>query len=561
MIANRFRLGSLSLNQRIMLIVLVALLPLSLIGFAQGFRAREHLNQLAGERLAASANATAANQREGFNITRRMLARAANDRAIVDAGEQCPDKIRALLFAQRTVINLARSDSRGAVQCSGLPFQQNLTFAEQDWWQKGKQARRLTVSAPIIGQISQRQVVVAMLPLYTGQGDYAGAITAAIDVSWLENALTNLRLSSSAQVGIVNADGDLLMQSAGFDIGEIETKAVQERFRIGEAADGSQWVYHVAPIFGQDLFVVFAEPQKRLLSIADEFWIHNLLLPLGTMFFASLAVWWGIQLFVVRWLDRLSVKATSIAQGTYRYEPHRFDNAAPEIADFARTLHRMAEDIEIQRGEIATSLAHSRALTKEINHRVKNNLQIILSLLHMQGAQTREPEARHIINQTLARMGAVAAAQRLTYEEGGIADAGQVDMCNLLTALAQQLRSAFQDKPHILKLVCDINNFPADLAIPVSLIVVEAVFNAMTHAFETSAGEIIVSLYPDGTDTLLSIRDNGRGYDLTQTQEKLGLDLMRALAIQLNGTLSIITAPGNGSEIQIRMPLRPMAES
>ena len=313
--AKWLNLASLSLNQRIMLIVLVALLPLSVISLMQGARARDHLNQLASERLAASANATAAHQREGFNIARRILTRSASEPDIIGATAQCPDNIRAQLVAQQTVLNLARSDAQGRVMCSGLPFAAGLSFAGETWWQKGKLARRLTVSAPTIGSISQRRVIIAMLPIYTAQGDYSGAITAAIDASWLEKALTSLRLSPSAQVGIANAKGELLMASKGFDLDQIQIASSGGKFRTGQSSDGGTWLYHVAPIFGQDLFVVFAEPEKRLLSIADAYWVQNLLLPIGTMFFASFAVWWGIQMFVVRWLDRLSIKAKHIEIG------------------------------------------------------------------------------------------------------------------------------------------------------------------------------------------------------------------------------------------------------
>jgi two-component sensor histidine kinase len=550
---GRLRLDRLSLNQRIMLIVLVALLPLSIISLMQSARAREHLNLLAGERLAASANATAANQREGFNIARRMLLRASSDPDIVGATDRCTETIKAQLVAQQAVVNLARSDTQGNVLCSGISYSAGLSFAGQDWWQKGKAARRLTVSAPIMGPIAQRRLIIAMLPLYTAQGDYAGAITAGIDVAWLEDALTNLRLSRSAEVGIANASGTLIMHSSGFDIGKVDIGPNGNRFRTAQTADGSKWLYHVAPIFGQDLFVVFAEPEKRLLSFADTFWIQNLLLPIGTLFFASFAVWWGIQLFVVRWLDRLSLKARQIAQGDYHYDPARFTNAAPEIAEFAQTLHRMAEDIEAQKGRLASSLDHSRALTREINHRVKNNLQIILSLLHMQGSQTREPEARQIINQTLARMGAVSAAQRLTYEDSGIADVGHVDMVKLIAALVQQLRGTFLDKPHEIEVDCTVQRFPSDLAIPIALVIVEAVFNATTHGLGDKGGKIIIALHPVATGALLSIRDDGHGFDTAAMVGKLGMDLMQALAVQLNGTLIVNSRPNEGTEIQLNM--------
>jgi two-component sensor histidine kinase len=545
------RLNSLTLNQRIMLIVLVALLPISMFSLGQGYRAREHLNALAGERLSASANATAAAQREGFNTARRMLARAAIDVDIMDATTACAGRIKGQLVAQNVVVNLARSDANGRVTCSGLPFTEGLSFAGEDWWQKGRDARRLSLSAPTIGQISQRRVIIAMNPFYDASGQFTGAITAGVDVTWLEGALTDLRLSQSAVVGIADANGNILMHSKDVELGQIEVGAQGKRFRLTEAMDGSTWVYQVAPIFGRDLFIVFAEPQRRLLSVADEFWVQNLMLPILTMFFASFAVWWGIQLFVLQWLDKLSLKAQRIALGTYVYDERLFANAAPEIQDFAKTLHQMADDIDRQKADLNRSLQHSRVLGREINHRVKNNLQIILSLLHMQAAQTRQPEARHILNQTLARMGAVSASQRLTYEENEVVDGGRVDMRALLAALAQQLRGTFSAEPHKIEMQCEIDALPADQAIPIALIIVEAVSNAMVHAFQGEAGTIHISLEQRTEDTLLTIKDYGKGFDSKTAYKKLGMDLIDALVIQLNGQLAIDAQPGTGTVITV----------
>ena len=549
-------LKSLTLKQRVMLVVLVALLPISVFSLAQGYRAREHLNALAGERLAASANATAASQREAINIARRILARAVQDEAIVQASPDCQQRIVNQLVGQNFVINLARSDAEGLVQCSGLPFAEGLSFRNQDWWQKGREARRLTLSAPTIGQISQRRVIVAMLPLHNSIGQYVGAVTAGLDASWLEGALTNLKLSPSAVIGVADASGNILMHSTDVDLGRVEVDSKGKRFLLTETGDGQIWVYQVAPIFGRDLFVVFAEPQKRLLSIAEEFWVQNLVLPILTMFFASFAVWWGIQLFVLQWLDKLSLKAQRIARGQYSYDPALFADAAPEIQEFARTLHQMADDIEQQKSELNQSLDHARILAREINHRVKNNLQIILSLLHMQVAQARNPEVKHILNQTLARMGAVSATQRLTYESNEIVDGGNVDMNALLTALAQQLRATFASTPHIINVDCDVHFLPADQAVPAALVIVEAVFNAMLHAFGDKAGTVDIALKKMPEGALLTIRDNGRGFEHGTIRKNLGLDLIDALVVQLNGELELDTKPGAGTTL--RITVRPI---
>lgn len=113
--------GSFTLNRRIMLVVVFALLPISLFSLNSAYRMREHVNALAGARLIASANATASTQREAINMARRMLVRLAMNADVAQGRPDCSREINAQLVGQQAVVNLARSDAAGRLVCSGLP--------------------------------------------------------------------------------------------------------------------------------------------------------------------------------------------------------------------------------------------------------------------------------------------------------------------------------------------------------------------------------------------------------------------------------------------------------
>ena len=546
-----------SLNRRIILVVVIALLPLSLFSLDSANRMREHVDALAGARLVANANATAASQREAINLARQLLMSATMDEDIMSGTPRCSREIRAQLLGQQAVMNIARSDAQGRVLCSGLAYEGEVSLAGQPWWESGKTQNRMTLSPPTMGQISQRQTIVAMLPLFGDDGRFVGALTAAISTAWMEAAMKNLRLSSTAMVVLADGNGKVVMQSAGPVLGRLDINMGGSAYRLHTSGPTGDWLYSSAPIFGRDLYVVFAEPQQKLLSVVNRFWVQNLILPIATMIFASLAVWWGIQFHVVRWFGQLSKKASAIAQGKYQPSQFNFGTSAPEIQSFAKTLHQMATDIAAQKTELSTALAHSRALAREINHRVKNNLQILLSLLHMQATRLPGGEARDILEKTLARMSAVSITQRLTYEQSETVDHGTVNMCQLLEALIQQWQVTFANRPQTIKLDCEIEAFPADKAIPIALIVVETVFNAMNHGFgDRATGTVSLSLRRGNAMVILSIEDDGLGFDLQQTPGQLGFSLIEALTLQLGASLSIRSHDGAGTTVTIEMPVR-----
>lgn len=546
-----------SLKRRIIVIVISALVPLSLFSLYSANRMRDHIDMLAGARLVASANATAASQREAISMARLMLTSAVVNPDIINASERCPREMRVLMMGQQAIINMARLNAQGRVICSSLLSEKVISMAGQTWWQTGKAKQRMTLSPPAMSQVSREQVIVAMLPLYVSDARFDGAVTAGISTAWMKTTMRNLRLSSTAMVALADGDGKVVMQSGGPSLGQLSIAASGANYRIHESAAHGRWLYASAPIFGRELYVVFAEPQQKLLSNANRFWTQTLIAPIVTMILTSLAVWWGIQYQVVRWLGLLSDKGKAIAQGTYQPAQFDFSGAAPEIKDFARTLHQMSDDITAQKDELNSALAHSRRLAREINHRVKNNLQIVLSLLHMQIGRLPDGEARTILEKTLTRISAVSITQRLTYEESESVDHGTVDMCQLLETLAQQWQLSFSERIQKIEIDCDIRDFPSDKAIPLALIVVETVSNAMHHGFnENDSGTVMVKLRrTDGNRAVLSIVDDGRGFDHEHTPGQLGLNLVEALTLQVNGTLTIRSHAGTGTTLRVEMPM------
>jgi PAS domain S-box-containing protein len=180
-------------------------------------------------------------------------------------------------------------------------------------------------------------------------------------------------------------------------------------------------------------------------------------------------------------------------------------------------------------------------LFNELNHRVKNNMQMLVSLLHMTARQTDNEEARRILAEAGGRVAAMAAAQRVLY---GTTEATRFDAQELVEAVCQ---SALQAFPGNIRLVCGAvsGELSNDVAMPLALILNELLTNAAKHAVSGGEGTIRVGLTREADCFLLYVEDDGPGFDPSAVRERSsGLQLVRGLARQLCGEFEMTNNHG-----------------
>jgi two-component sensor histidine kinase len=184
-------------------------------------------------------------------------------------------------------------------------------------------------------------------------------------------------------------------------------------------------------------------------------------------------------------------------------------------------------------------------LVKEIHHRVKNNLQIVMSLLNTQAAFLDDKDALNAIRESRYRMQAISLIHQKLYQSENMA---LIDMHAYIHDLVLHLKDGFSG---INRINFDLQIAPVKLdvshSVPVGLILNEAITNAIKYAF-TGQGTIIVSLQQTGPELLtLVVADNGKGLPANKDQGRrrsMGMMLMHTLAEQLEGTLNIQTHNG-----------------
>jgi two-component sensor histidine kinase len=205
---------------------------------------------------------------------------------------------------------------------------------------------------------------------------------------------------------------------------------------------------------------------------------------------------------------------------------------------------KLANDLlEKSLNKIQIALVEKDLLLGEIHHRVKNNLQIVQSLLNLQAGQIADPVVKSMLMDSQNRIQSMAVIHRTLYQSH---DFASVDFGRFLNALIPPLLSTYGVDERRIKLKIDAGSvfIPINSAIPCGLIVNELITNALKHAFPNSQqGEISITLKRlDDHQIILEISDNGVGIpsDLDMAHvDTLGLQLVRLLSRQLQGDLSI----------------------
>jgi PAS domain S-box-containing protein len=207
---------------------------------------------------------------------------------------------------------------------------------------------------------------------------------------------------------------------------------------------------------------------------------------------------------------------------------------------------------------IEKALEEKTVLLNELHHRVKNNLQMISSLLNLQANSSGDTRLREVLSECQSRVKAMGLTHQLLYEHK---DFSRVDLGEYLGRLTQLLLGSYRSRGKGIRLDLllppERHYVGLEKAIPCGLAVNELVTNAFKHAFpDERQGTITVSLAADSGDhVVLSIADDGvglpSGFDIT-TIKSLGLRLVPLLAEQLQGTLTVNGSAG--SSFALRFP-------
>ena len=453
-------------------------------------------------------------------------------------------------------VNLVRFDALGRVECSARSVTPNPDRRFNREWFRRTEAGERFVLAPAMSQ--RERNVVAAQRVETADGRFDGVVTAVLPLASLRPDARDPGLPRSTAAALIDGRGRLLMESdarafasppAGWSPPARGEAVFQARTPAGDTR-----THVVARLLeGTDVYVVLSAPQPGILSWARINPLTVLVLPLLAWLTAWAVVWVVTDRVVIRWLEYLDRIAAIYARGRFSVRPVQAAVAPAEIRALAQTLDAMADAIVTRDQTAREHLAQKDALMREIHHRVKNNLQVITSLLNMQQRALTDPQARAAMYDTRQRITALALIYRALYQS---TDLRTVDVRQFLEELIGQLvqgeGAAGRAGPVRTDLVADDLEIDPDKLAPLALYAVEALTQARKAA-AANGGSIHIRFSVAASEVTLEISDEG-GEEARADPGDVGRTLMTAYARQLRGRSETETGDDGARTLRLVFP-------
>lgn len=453
-------------------------------------------------------------------------------------------------------ISILRPET-GQIQISSKPSWRGMFREHEEYFEKGRVG--LFVSEIVFSLSMGRPTMVLSGPVNDSSGTLLGVLALHANFDDLSDImLERTGLSETTETFLVNKSNLLITDTV------FAPEMAFKKWIFGEGA--------VRAIRGEsdvDLFVDYRNkqvigayfwlPERELALIAKQD-VEEAFAPIGDLRRKILFIGMGLVVLVIivavfigkQFVDpiqKLVLGTKSAGQGDLDYRIN--STALNEIGTLSNAFDQMVENLK----NITISLDEKEVLLREIHHRVKNNLQMVQSLLSLQLNQFSSSEAVAPIKDSMHRITSIAMVHETLYKSE---DLSTVNLVHYFQDLVDYLMKSLRPSGSPVEIKCKIEQLPINLDAVIScgLIVNELVTNALKYAFSPDMkGEISVVLRERSNNLVeLEVSDNGVGVDDVESlgaKGSLGINLVSILAEnQLDGTLEMRNSSGLTSTIR-----------
>ncbi|BBK32976.1 two-component sensor histidine kinase [Stella humosa] len=577
------------LRARLALALAVALVPIVIYDLILAYRGYQDAEARGWATVRQLAIVASANQNALIEGTRRLmvgLGESAAVRAAAD-GSPTPDCSRTMARVLTTLpeySDLAVVDRQGRVQCSAVDRSIGASVVDTPWFKGMTETQGFTLGYFTLSRETAEPIVSALLPASGSDGTPAGAIVAGIRLPWLGSLAQKHGLPENGIVYLLDSKGTVMTSSDRFlAVPEpahgipqsrkspadeaapdkaILTEVAQRRVTefVSTGADGRERFFSAANLQNGSLYILFGMPSVSAMSWSFYQTLAFIIGPLLMLMIAIGVAVVGGELLIARGIRALLATVDAYGRDELDAKPD-VGRSPREIRQFADAFAGMARKISDRETELRRSLDEKDALLREVHHRVKNNLQIVTSFLNLQSKSTKDGAAREVLTEARVRVRTLALVHRYLYES---ADVRQVDFASITEALADQLGHAHSlgQRGISIRLALDSVPIPAAAAVPVALLITEALSNAVKHGYPDGARGVIDLSFSRGEDgnAELRIADDGAGLPVAEDgqariQPGIGMALMQAFARQLGGKMRLEAGDPSGAVVVVDFPL------
>lgn len=538
-----------SLLTRLAALMTFALLPLGLIALYQTNAVVEEANRLSHASLLAHTQQAAAKEREllqrAGGATEGL---AAAILPIYGEGDRCTDMMTAFVQGQNPFTFAAFITPGGKMECSSDGSTADVS--EKWMFLKSQQAARLSfaVGDGILGAGGPQ--LVATSPVQRA-GTLLGYISIAIPhqltkslagTRWAEQGIRFVTLDAQGEILSASVPEQEAAQALPVSVPRRELLQRAGSTFFEDSRSGQERFFAVSQILPGQVAVVGSWPVENALSVSTS--------PTSWMTLAFPVLMWiagisvavlGLQQMVIRHLNALRRAMRRYALGERENTTLELNSPPREFGEAQQSFNRMVAILSEAERRRELDLEEKTMLLREVHHRVKNNLQLVASIMNMQGRNAQTPEARRMLSQLQRRVRGLATIHRSLNTNP---DVSTVDSRELINELIEEIGTMSSGTGQDVAIETDLAQRPLsqDQAVTLSMLVSEAMTNAVKYTGVPEGGRpaISVSLRETAENWLELEVTNTKGQPMLDPDEEIGgtgigARLMAAFATQLDG--------------------------
>jgi len=544
---GRSRRRRLSLRLQVIVAMAIVLSPLLIMGAIHAWSEQQFSRQLRFHELQNSAQ-DRLRQTDAMLVRARMAMRMIT---IDDADLNCSQMGQRLAVLDLPLRNTFRFDADGLVSCNevgdslaGMPMPQ------LEW---NNRLRKGVDSIEVSGQrgMALGDPQIYMLRRQTdSQGTFTGSIALSLSLEDMVARVSSLSQSSGVTSSLVVPGGQVIGSNivAGVPMEWIsEGAALDKRTYRLHPEQGPPLDVVLLPLSAEGLWMMVgspAPPQRAEVILA-------FLVPILAYLAALLAASWIADAMVLRWLERIRIRILDMrSSARYALLAPELSRAPLEVQQVAEAFDDLTSRVSKHEADLQGALVQMKAAFREVHHRVKNNLQVMLSMLKLQGRGEALPETQSALRVAAHRVAMMAAVHHTLLNEGALDSVEALDLFNAICNQVDEQQGWVDGGRH---LIPDVSPglLPADLAVPLGMFVLEAVGLLCPEADEDDEADIVLQFDRENGNCRLTLTCKG-GYEEGNAEMNRDTNLfLSAFARQIGGSVSV----NNSQEDQIDIEL------
>ncbi|MFD1795107.1 HAMP domain-containing protein [Paracoccus aurantiacus] len=541
------------LGFRLAALLSVAILPIGLMSLIQTMYLSGEAERSAETAIVGRTGAAAAGERALFQgalgtadaLGPAVLREIANPAA-------CSEMLSSFVERGATYVYAGFVQLSGMTDCNSGGAERDLTgFAAYEHFVVNPTTMVVPMRA---GAISGKPVVVVAQPLYRDR-ELLGYVAVSLSQELLQSTHSSVYGSSGARTITFNADGDILSADEGV-IDEISGALPRDETLRSLISRAETTFTDVTDSGEQRVFAVVTVVPGLVYALGSfsptEAGVQGYRVTKLTAVLFAVALWavslgvayYAVYRLVLRHVRELRGQMRRFAVGDRAAPPRIMEDAPTEIADVSRTFHSMVRILNRDEAALESAIDEKTVLLKEVHHRVKNNLQLIASIISMQGRVIEHDDAKRVLRSVQDRVASLASIYKNLYQAEHLES---VDADRLISEIINQMTRASSSPDFRLHVETDLMPLvlQPDQAVPLTLLTNEAFTNAVKYAGvppgEDKAWVSVKLSRVDADHARLDVTNSIGEQDLAMEGTGLGSQLIEAFAMQLDGEAEIST--------------------